>query len=91
MTSSHDKKVVVWSFTDSFKNDWQKAYLLHNSEVFNAKFIGDELIISQGKKSTNIWKFSIPILYKEMKSYMKNEVSFSKEEIKKYELFLNAE
>ena len=90
LTSSHDKKVVVWRFSTANKYDWQKQYLLHKDEVYNAKFINDKYVISQGEKETNYWTFSLDNLYNEIKRNLKNQINFTKEEIDKYELFLTA-
>ena len=82
--------MVVWSFSTANKYDWQKQYLLHKDEVYNAKFINDKYVISQGEKEINYWTFSLDNLYNEIKMNLKNQINFTEEEIDKYELFLTA-
>ena len=88
LTSSHDKKVVVWDFSDQMTYNWQKSYSFHKQEIYNASFVSDYQVISQGKKEISFWTFSLDKLYKEIKNNFKSEVNFSKQQIEKYELFL---
>lgn len=91
LTSSHDKKVVVWNFLKPTVYNWQKSYSFHKQEVYNASFISPEEVISLGKKEMNVWTFSLEKIYNEIKGIMKNDVNFSDEQIEKHELFLKAE
>jgi len=91
LTSSHDKKVVVWNFLKPTVYHWQRSYSFHKQEVYNASFISPEEVISLGKKEMNIWTFSLEKIYDEIKGIIKNDANFSDEQIEKHELFLRAE
>ncbi len=88
LTSSYDKKVVSWYFSKVNKYDWQKGYLLHKDLIYNAKFVSDYNVLSVGEKEINYWTFSLIDLYNEIKANLKNDISFTTEQINKYELFL---
>ena len=91
LTSSHDKKVVVWNFLKPSVYHWQKSYNFHKQEVYNASFISPNEVISLGKKEMNVWTFSLEKIYDEIKGVIKKDIDFSDEQIEKHELFLKAE
>ena len=91
LTTSYDTKVILWNFKEVSKYKWQKIFHSHKDQVYAASFIGENSVLSIGKRGGFIWNYSIEELYKEIKKYLNGNTKFSEEEITKYELFYNAQ